>query len=172
MKTLHFLAIVVTALALVPGGAHLLELANKMQLERDPYFVVQAIYNGWWMVGFVLLAAIALNLIVALVRWRNPQAFRLSLAAFLFLAATLGVFFGITEPANQATQYWTAIPEDWQELRARWEYSHAVNALLTLIAFCCTVGAGLAGWSPALERAERQRLRELQREMKREFEPA
>src|SRR5262245_43589170 len=100
MKTLHFLAIVLTALALVPGGAHLLELANKMQLERDPYLAVQAIYHGWWMVGFVLLAAIAMNLIVAVVRWRDPQAFRLSLAAFLFLLATLGVFFGITEPAN------------------------------------------------------------------------
>jgi hypothetical protein len=172
MKTIHFLAIVLTALALVPGGAHLLELANKMQLERDAYFAVQGIYQGWSMAGFVLVAAIAMNLIVAIARWRNGHVVRLSLAAFLFLLATLGIFFGITEPANQATAYWTAMPEDWVEVRARWEYSHAVSALLTLLALCCAVGAGLAGWSPALERAERERLREMSREMKRELEPA
>ena len=39
-------------------------------------------------------------------------------------------------PANQATSDWTVIPADWRELRVRWEYSHAVNAVLAFAALC------------------------------------
>ena len=60
------------------------------------------------------------------------------LAAGLILA-TLVVFFIWTFPANQATQNWTVQPANWSELRAQWEYSHAVNAVITFVAFCCTV---------------------------------
>ena len=45
-RGLHFLAIVFTALALVPGGAHLFALPNKIDLDVEPYFVVQGIYRG------------------------------------------------------------------------------------------------------------------------------
>jgi hypothetical protein len=38
---------VLTALALVPAGAHLFELPNKIGLSQDRYFIVQSIYRGW-----------------------------------------------------------------------------------------------------------------------------
>jgi hypothetical protein len=28
------------------------------------------------------------------------------------------------------------IPNDWEQLRRQWEYSHAVNAVVTFAAFC------------------------------------
>ena len=34
-RIVQFAAIILTALALVPGGAHLLELANKISLDRS-----------------------------------------------------------------------------------------------------------------------------------------
>src|SRR3546814_17304030 len=55
--------------------------------------------------------------------------------AFLLVTAVLAIFFAGAFPANQETQNWTVIPSDWEELRRQWEYSHAINALLILIAF-------------------------------------
>ena len=39
MRVLQFLAVVLTALALVPGGAHFFELPNKIGLGEQQYFV-------------------------------------------------------------------------------------------------------------------------------------
>jgi hypothetical protein len=47
VKLLQFVAMVLTALALVPGGAHLFALANKIHLSESDYFVAQGIYRGW-----------------------------------------------------------------------------------------------------------------------------
>jgi hypothetical protein len=50
---------------------------------------------------------------------------------------TLAIFFAFTFPANQATADWTTVPDDWPFLRRQWEMSHAVNAIVTFLAFCC-----------------------------------
>jgi hypothetical protein len=47
VRILQFTAIILTALALVPAGAHVLELPNKIGLDRDHYMIVQQIYRGW-----------------------------------------------------------------------------------------------------------------------------
>lgn len=137
MPGLRFAAVVLTALALVPGGAHLFELPNKIGLARDAYFTVQAIYRGWALFGVVIFAAIGANLALALILMFRRRRFWPSFAAALLLASTLIVFFGWTYPANQATDNWTVMPADWESLRSQWELSHAVNAVLTFIALCC-----------------------------------
>jgi hypothetical protein len=47
-----------TSLALVPGGAHLAALPNKMAMARTDYFIVQQIYAGWSLFGIVLFGAL------------------------------------------------------------------------------------------------------------------
>jgi hypothetical protein len=47
LRVVQFLAVLLTALALVPSGAHLFELPNKIDLARDAYLTVQGIYAGW-----------------------------------------------------------------------------------------------------------------------------
>jgi hypothetical protein len=136
LRTAQFLAIVLTALALVPAGAHLFELPNKIGLAEDAYFVVQSIYRGWALFGIVLFGALAANLALTFLLRRRRGAFWLGLLAFLLVAATLVVFFTWTYPANQATSNWTEVPANWQELRRQWEYAHAANAILTFIALC------------------------------------
>ena len=135
LKIVQFLAIMVTAIALMPGMAHLLELANKMQLDRDQYFIVQRIYAGWALLGIALIAAVLVNLLLAIITWGDHPASELALAAAILVGVTLVIFFLWTYPENQATSNWTAIPDDWTGARARWEYSHAANAVLMLIAF-------------------------------------
>lgn len=136
LRVIQFLAVVLTALALVPAGAHFFELPNKIGLPQEEYFVVQGIYRGWALFGFVLFGALAANLALAIRVRHRRRPFWLALAAFVLIAATLAIFFTWTFPANQATSNWTVVPDNWRELRARWEYSHAVNAVLTFIALC------------------------------------
>jgi hypothetical protein len=136
LRATQFLAIVLTALALVPAGAHLFELPNKIGLGQEEYFVVQSIYRGWALFGIALFGALAANLALAIVVRRQRAPFWLALVAFLLVAATLAIFFIWTYPANEATGNWTVVPSDWQELRTTWEYAHATNAILTFLALC------------------------------------
>jgi hypothetical protein len=143
LKLLQFIAVVLMALALVPSGAHFFELPNKIKLDRDAYFVVQSIYSGWAMFGVVLILSVLVNLALVWVRRGQGAAFWLVLAAFICGVSTLAIFFAWTYPANVATDNWTAIPADWQELRRQWEYSHALNAVIAFIGFCALAASGL-----------------------------
>jgi len=141
LKVVQFLAVLLTALALVPGGAHALALPNKIGLPQEPYFVVQQIYRGWSLLGIVLIAAAAADLYLAFLLREQRTPFLLSLAGGLCVAATLVVFFVWTLPANEATDNWVSTPPNWQALRVRWEYAHAASAVLTLIGFCLVVAS-------------------------------
>jgi hypothetical protein len=137
LRVVQFLAVVLTALALVPGGAHAFALLNKINLGAEQYFIVQNIYRGWALFGIVLIGALVADLALALMlRRRGGAAFVLALLGFCGVALTLVVFFLWTYPANQATGNWTTIPDHWAQLRRQWEYSHAVNAVITFLALC------------------------------------
>jgi hypothetical protein len=131
MKIAQFLALVFTALALVPVGAHLFALPNKLQLDQADYFIAQGIYRGWAWLGVASIGAIVTNAAAAI-------AVRTQVVSTLLMLATLAIFFAFAFPANQATANWTVMPDDWQFLRRQWEYSHAVNAAITFAAFCAT----------------------------------
>ena len=137
MRTAQFFALVLTALALIPGGAHLFALPNKIAMTEADYFVAQRIYDGWALLGAVLIGAILADAVAALLTRAQMAPFVLAALATLLMLATLAIFFAFTYPANQATANWTTIPDDWQYLRRQWEMSHAVNAAITFAAFCC-----------------------------------
>ena len=46
-------------------------------------------------------------------------------------------------PVNRTTANWTFLPGDWPELRKRWEYSHAVSAVLNLVALVALIACML-----------------------------
>jgi len=136
MKAIQFLAVVLTALVLVPSGAHLFELPNKINLAENDYFIVQSIYRGWSLFGIALILALAANLALTMSLRGHGAAAVFALTGFVCLAVTLAVFFVFTFPANEATDNWTTVPADWRDLRWRWEISHAVNAVIIFIGFC------------------------------------
>jgi hypothetical protein len=135
LKTVMFLALVLSALALIPYGAHLFSLPNKIGMTREQYLVAQSVYSGWSLLSFVLIPAMLINIALA-VMLRGEAGFAFAAAGCVCMAATLGVFFAFTYPANVATQNWTVAPSDWERLRYSWEYSHAANAGLAFAAFC------------------------------------
>ena len=136
IRWVHFCALLFTALSLVPAGAHLFEMPNKINLSQADYFVVQGIYRGWALFALALIPSLAATLALAIMRRGQGWPFLAALLSFVCMAATLIIFFTWTYPANQATSNWTVVHADWQNLRIQWEYAHAVNAVMTFIAFC------------------------------------
>jgi hypothetical protein len=80
-------ALLLVALCLVPAGAHLSELPNKIGLPRDQYMLVQQIYRGWALFGIIIFAALAATATQAVLMRHERRAFYASLLALLCLAA-------------------------------------------------------------------------------------
>jgi hypothetical protein len=136
IRIIQFLALILTALAFMPGSAHFFALPNKIALDAERYFIVQDIYRGWALFGIALFGALLANCLMAfLLRGTGWPSWFAALAAAM-IALNLAIFFVWTYPANVATENWTQIPANWAELRTQWEYSHAVNALVMFAAFC------------------------------------
>ena len=133
-ETVRLLAVISVAICLIPAGAHFFELVNKMSLSTAEYITTQKIYAGWSFFGVAIIAAIVFTLTHTLMVGAKRTAFLLSLTALLCLGATQVIFWTFTYPMNAATNNWTVIPQDFEAARLQWEYSHAVNAVLTFVA--------------------------------------
>ncbi len=133
----QFIALVLAALALIPAGAHFFELPNKMALDGQAYLTVQQIYAGWSLFGIALIGSLAANLALAVAVRRERIACVFATAAFASMLTVLLLFFAFVYPMNAATENCTVMPANWEALRMQWEYGHAVNAVLTFVAFVC-----------------------------------
>ncbi len=144
MRALRIFALVMTALALIPSGAHLFELPGKIGLASDDYFTVQGIYRGWAYFGIPIMLALAANFLLSL-RLRRSDRFasRWAMVSAWFIAATLVHFFLRIFPTNRVTSNWTVIPADWEALRTAWEFAHAINAVVLFLAFVATAMAAV-----------------------------
>jgi cytochrome bd-type quinol oxidase subunit 2 len=153
MRGLKITALILGALVLIPSGAHLLELPHKLAMDRGAYFSAQQLYMGWALSAVPIVATIVMDILL----WRRLRRDERArgapaLASALLIAGGLGIFFVWIYPANRVTQNWTVIPGDWADLRVRWEYAHAVIAVLTLAAFVC-----VASCCTSARRDDRQR---------------
>jgi amino acid permease len=144
IKVIYFIALFFVAVALGPALAHLLELPNKINLTREEYLTVQQIYRGWALLGIVVAGALLSTLVLTVVVRHKRKAFVFALIAFICIVGTQIVFWTYTYPANQTTNNWTMLPENWRELRQQWEYSHAASAGLNLLALLAMIFSVLA----------------------------
>lgn len=133
------LALGLTALVVIPGGAHLFELRAKMKLSQSEYFTAQSIYAGWAMFSVAIFAAIAANVwLFLMMRYSDPAAAQAAAGSAMLIALTLVIFFVWVFPYNRATDNWTKATADWETLRRNWEYGHAVNAVISFVALLAT----------------------------------
>jgi len=86
---LRFLSVMLTAVAMAAGFAHLLELPNKIGLSREDYLTVQQIYRGWALLGIVVVGALVSSAVLAGLVRRTPTAFYLTAGAALCIALSL-----------------------------------------------------------------------------------
>jgi hypothetical protein len=133
-NTLRLVAVLLTAVAMAGGFAHLMAMPNKLPLGPVDYWTVQQIYRGWALLGVPIFAALGSTATLAVLERRRPRVFALTLTAALCIGIALVLFFVFTFPANQQTMNWTVRPENWEALRTQWEYSHAAGALLYFFA--------------------------------------
>ncbi len=99
LRVLSFFALVFTAVALIPVGAHLFALPNKIGMAQQPYFIAQSVYYGWALLGLVLVPAVLIDAGLAMMLRCEGLAFKLAAAGSLCMAATLVIFFIWVYPA-------------------------------------------------------------------------
>lgn len=149
-RVVHFLAIVLTAIILAPGGAHLFAMFAKMRMDQADYFTVQQIYACWSLFAAPIFAVIILDGVLAWMLRGQPVRFWLASGAGAAIVLSVVVFFLLVFPGNQATHNWTQPTADWAQLRDRWETGHAMSAVITLASLCLLAAAALVR-SPPLE---------------------
>ncbi len=140
---LRFVTILFEVITLCALMTHLLELRGKISMSQQNYFVVQGIYSGWAWLGIFEIGAILLTFIWTIAERKNNKIFSLLLFALIIFVVSLTLFFMFTFPSNTATANWTEVTSNWKILRERWEYSHAVRAILNLVGFCLLILAVL-----------------------------
>src|SRR5262245_13432435 len=111
---MFFLALLASALVLGPALAHVMELPNKIDLPRDEYFIVQKVYRGWSLIGWVLIVQVAALVAAAILERSDRRVMLLTVFALACVVAAQGLFWTFTYPANVATANWTVTPDDWQ----------------------------------------------------------
>jgi Domain of unknown function (DUF1772) len=138
-RIVQSLALIFFALSVGLSFAHALEMPVKMQYDGPLYVTVQnSLYRFWGPpspAAFVEAVALLCTAFLAFLRRKQRSSFVWILIAFvlLFLAFPL-IFFLFTEPANRIFRAATpsSIPENWMQVRAQWEYSHAARFVLEL----------------------------------------
>lgn len=145
LRIVRFLALIVVALGLVPGGAHALEMAPKMGYSADLYTAVTStLYFYYGVVGAIV--QVGSVLIVALLAWlvRRQSGFGWTLTAALILLGSLILWGALVAPVNAA---WGEVlhadpavaSAAYARLRPRWEYGHLVAFGAWLIGWICLV---------------------------------
>lgn len=123
-----------TALALVPAGAHLMSLPNKIGMNAAEYLAAQQAYRGWAFSGVLILCGLLATGILTFALRDQPALASLAVIAFCSLVVSQIAFWLLTFPGNAQTHNWTNLPANWEFLRRRWELGHAIGAVLGLTA--------------------------------------
>ena len=134
LRSLRFLSLFFTSLALGPALAHFIEGSNQKNVSGASDLAVQQLYSEWTMFGIIIACAMISTLILTIMVLNKRKAFTFTFIAFLCLAGAQVVFWAITSSANQATGYWTRAPGNWPELRQQWEFLQATGAILNFTA--------------------------------------
>lgn len=131
LRTWRFVTLLLAALGLTLGAAHVLELPPKMAYDAELYAAVTStLYRLFGSVGAVIQVGSILAAAVLSVMVRGRPSFRLTLSGTLGLVLSLVLWFLLVAPVNAE---WlrvmesasASVPAAYERLRPRWEYGHA-----------------------------------------------
>jgi hypothetical protein len=133
--TWRFVALLLAALGMTMGAAHVLEMAPKMHYDGSLYATVNstlyrqfATVGGPIQIGAIVAAAIVTYLV------RDSPAFRWTLSGTLGLVLSFGLWLLLVVPVNtEWAHVLSSSPESaptaFLRLRERWEYGHVAAFL-------------------------------------------
>lgn len=134
LRSLRFLSLLFTSMALGPALAHLFESPNKINLSVASDLANQQNYRIWTVFGVIIACALVTTLVLTIRVRRQQKAFICSLIASLCLAGAAAAFWAFSYSVNQATGAWAMAPTNWQELRQKWEVLEAAAAAMNSMA--------------------------------------
>lgn len=141
LRTCRFVTLLLAALGLTLGAAHVLELPPKMQYDAEMYAAVTStLYPLFGSVGAVIQMGAVLAAVVLTFLVRGRPAFLLTLLGALGLVLSLVLWGVLVAPVNAE---WLrviesapeSVPEAYLRLRPRWEYGHVAAFAAWLIGF-------------------------------------
>jgi hypothetical protein len=151
LRITRFVTLMLAALTLGLGFCHLMQLPSRMGWDQYLWVgstVQGGLYAMFGSVGAVIFVAtvIALLLLAYFTREHGRPGFALALTAVILFAAAFVLWWVLVYPANVELAKWVngPVPADWTDTRARWEWGHAIIALVELIGFAALIGAVLA----------------------------
>jgi Domain of unknown function (DUF1772) len=155
LQLLQVVAILLVSAAMALALAHALEYPGKLRLNKDAYFATQQIYYpGFTIGGLAEGFSLVVMLLLTIVTPRGSAVYWLTLGAFVLMLCMHAVYWVLIHPVNK---FWVegvelkgagrgffafdplgrahdgAAPE-WTALRDRWEVSHIIRAVLSVLA--------------------------------------
>ena len=164
LTAIEVISVFLVAIAMSLALAHTLEFPGKRRLDRETYLTVQTIYYpGFTLAGAAEPLAILSTLILLLMTRGRGTTFWLILVSFLGVVLMHVVFWFVTQPTNR---YWlkhqplskagskffgveqreqskreSVNAPDWSAFRNRWEYSHIIRTVLSMISLITLTAA-------------------------------
>ena len=146
----QIMTVMLAAVTMALSLAHALELPGKLRLNKEQYLAVQAIYYpGFTLGGIAEFASVVAAVTLLILPPRNSPQFWLISAALAALVAVQVIFWTMTQPVNKywlqntelsrvATRFFqtsSTVPAgDWTVVRDRWERSHVLRAVASVLA--------------------------------------
>jgi hypothetical protein len=134
LRSLRFLCLFFTSLALGLALAHLFHAPNKIYSSVEGYQAVRRIYFNWMMLEFIVACAMVTISVLTITVRKRRKSFICALIALLCLAGAELLFWKLSYSANQATGAWAMLPANWPELCQEWVYLYAPGGVLILAA--------------------------------------
>jgi hypothetical protein len=148
LKAWRLSSTMTTAIAMSASVAHLMELPAKMRYEPSLYVRLHRTLYSVFGKAAGPAESLAVATTCALAAWtrrRQPDAFTPTAVAAACLAGAHAVYWSVVQPVNNEMSRWPldAIPQRWTVARNRWEYGHAVRAVLITGALAALTRAAL-----------------------------
>ncbi|HVD80518.1 MAG TPA: anthrone oxygenase family protein, partial [Propionibacteriaceae bacterium] len=139
VKLAQFVSIMLYVLVAGVMWGTWLSLARTMTSYDAATFLADGqhmIENLGTIMAVLMISAVVIGLVVVLLlfRSRSPIAAWLAVAALLLMIAVLVITVAVEVPIDNMIATWTdaTLPQDWQDIRARWAAFHTLRTFVSL----------------------------------------
>jgi hypothetical protein len=136
INLLRLLAFVLAGLALIRPMMGLAALSSVINLTEDDYAAVQYANQSWAWLELVQLGSFFSIVGLLFVEREHNRVIWPIRGAFISQVFIIVLYVAFTLPISITTVHWTYFPDrDWAWLRIKWEYAHALSAIIWGISF-------------------------------------
>ena len=138
-RMLWFTTLMLAAMGMSMGAAHVLELPAKMRYDAQMYVAInRTLYPFFAIVGGTVQVVAILAALWLVVRLRAERIFSTTLLGWLCLLGSLVLWFVLVQPVNTEWSHLSqsapeAMTAAYARLRNRWEFGHVAAFAVWLL---------------------------------------